>query len=125
MARPVAIKRLQQNREEFDYLTEQDLRVCDHIEVEYERSFYSYRPKEVYQLNNLAIVEAEGHPNVYWDDTNSFDSPVNIALAELQLLVSEQKGKLLITLSPYPHEQQKYIAERTASDGILIYRVNE
>ncbi|MEE9397686.1 MAG: DEAD/DEAH box helicase [Methylococcales bacterium] len=123
--RPVALKRLQQNREEFDYLTEQDLLICSHIEAEYERSFYSYRPKEVYLLNDLAIIEAVGHPNVYWDDVNSFDSPVNISAAELQLLVSEQKGKLLIALSPFPSEQQKYIAERTVSNDILIYRLNE
>ena len=122
--RPVAIKRLHQNLEEFDYLTEHDRQICNRIEVEYEDSYYSYRPKEVHQLNERAIIEAVGHPNIYWDDASNFDSPVNIMTGELQLLVSEQNSQLLITLLPAPRGQENYIVERTASDDILVYRVD-
>ncbi len=122
--RPVAVKRLHKSPEKFDYLTDQDGRICSRIEIGYEDDYYSYYRKEVYQLNERAIVEAIGHPHIYWDNAINLDSPVNIATAELQLLVSEQKDQLLIKLLPYPHQKEHYILERTASDDILVYKVD-
>ncbi|MDP1559602.1 MAG: DEAD/DEAH box helicase [Nitrosomonas sp.] len=121
--RPIATKRLHQSLGEFDYLTEHDRRICSHIELGYENAYYSYYRKEVYQLNERAVVEAAGHPNIYWNDAGNFDSPISISTAEIQLLVSEQKDQLLIALSPAPQDEENFIFERTASDDILVYKV--
>ena len=123
--RPVAIKRLYDDLDKFDYLTEHDRRICNRIELDYEDTYYGYYRKEVHQLTMQAIFEAVGHPNIYWADASSFDAPVNIATAELQLLVTEQKGQLRITLSPALRGQVNYFVERTASDDILVYRVDQ
>ncbi len=121
--RPVAVKRLHKTPEKFDYLTEQDKQICSRIEIGYEEDYYSYYRKEVYQLNERAIVEAIGHPHIYWNDAHSLDSPVSISAAELQLLVSEHENQLLIKLIPTPKNKQSYIFERTASDDILVYKI--
>lgn len=121
--RPVAVKRLHKTPEKFDYLTEQDKQICNRIEIGYEEDYYSYYRREVYQLNERAIVEAIGHPHIYWSDACNFDSPISISAAELQLLVSEQKSQLLIKLFPTPNNKKNYIFERTASDDILVYKV--
>ena len=121
--RHVATKRLHENSGEFEYLTEQDRRICSRIEMGYESSYYSYYRKEVYDLSDQAVIEAIGHPHIYWDDASSYDMPVNLSMATLQLLVSEQKGQLLIALSPIPHNKANYLFERTASNDILIYKI--
>ncbi|MEZ6049748.1 MAG: hypothetical protein R3C11_30030 [Planctomycetaceae bacterium] len=87
----MAVKRLRQKIEDFDYLTEQDKRICNHIEVEYEDDYYSYYRREIFVLRERAVVEAAGHPNVYWNSEGRVDRPVRIAIAELQLAVIEQK----------------------------------
>ena len=85
--RPIALKRLHQDIADFDYLTEQDRRICKSIQVEKEDSYYGYSSKEYYALPSIAIVEAAGHPHVYWLNQEATSPPVDIVLAEPQLLV--------------------------------------
>jgi len=122
--RPVAVKRLRQEIEDFDYLTEQDKRICNHIEAEYENDYYSYYRREIFVLRERAVVEAAGHPNVYWNSEGRLDRPVRIAMAELQLAVLEQNDNLLIRIVPYPQPNRQYIYERTASDDLMVYRID-
>ncbi|MDR4519633.1 MAG: DEAD/DEAH box helicase [Nitrosomonas sp.] len=122
--RPVAVKRLRQEIENFDYLTEQDRRICNHIEVEYEDDYYSYYRREIFVLRERAVVEAAGHPNVYWNSEGRVDRPVRIAIAELQLAVIEQNDNLLIQLVPYPQPNCQYVFERTAADDLLVYKTD-
>ncbi len=121
--RPVAVKRLHKSLEKFDYLTEQDRQICSRIEIGYEDDYYSYYRKEVYQLNERALVEAIGHPHIYWEGAMNLECPVSISTAELQLLVSENKDQLLVKLAPYPERKQDYIFERTAADDVLVYKI--
>ncbi len=121
--RPVSAKRLYENIKDFDYLTEQDRLICSYIKRDRETSYYGFG-KESYYLTEHAAIEAVGHPNIYWSDAASFDTPVNISTASLQLLVSEKKAKLLIALSPFPQEYDEYIFERTASNDIIAYKVD-
>jgi hypothetical protein len=122
--RPVAIKRLRQQNENFDYLTEQDMRICKHIEVEYENDYYSYYRREIFALRAQAVVEAVGHPNVYWNSEGRLDRPVRIAMAELQLAVLEQSDNLLIEIVPYPQPNRQFVFERTVSNDLLVYKVD-
>jgi len=56
--RPIALKRLYHDMAEFDYLSEQDRRICAHIELEKEPAYYGYSSKEFYTLSSKAVIEA-------------------------------------------------------------------
>jgi SNF2 family DNA or RNA helicase len=124
--KPVSLKRLYQDMADFDYLSEQDRRICAHIKMEKEESgYYGYSSREVYTLKgSSAIVEAAGHPHIYWVNQEALNIPVDISLAEPQLLVKEQKANLLISLIP-PLTTQQVIAQKTASNGLIVYVINE
>ncbi|MBL6987194.1 MAG: DEAD/DEAH box helicase [Methylobacter sp.] len=119
--RPISLKRLYQNLADFDYLSEQDHRICAHIHMRKESDYYSYYSKEIYELSDEAILAAIGHPNVYWVNQ---DLSVDISVAEPQLLVKEQQKNLHISLIP-TITRQKVIAQKTASNGLLVYKIND
>ena len=118
--RPVALKRLHQNRDEFDYLTEQDQRICAQIQSYQERGYYSYG-KESYEIPTDAIITAIGHPNIFWSDT---ENRVEITVAEPQLLVKEQKTNLHISLLPAINKEI-IILQKTASNGLQVFSIND
>jgi superfamily II DNA or RNA helicase len=122
--RPIALKRLYHDMADFDYLSEQDRRICAHIELEKEPAYYGYSSKEFYALPSKAIIEAAGHPHVYWLNQEALNIPVDISLAEPQLLVKEQKANLHISLIP-PITTQQVITQKTASNGLIVYVINE
>ena len=123
--RPVSLKRLYQDMADFDYLSEQDRRICAHIKMEKEESgYYGYSTREFYTLPSNAIIAAVGHPHIYWANQESLNSPVDISLAEPQLLVKEQQANLHISLIP-PITTQKIIAQKTASHGVIVYVIND
>ncbi len=92
--RPISLKRLYQDMADFDYLSEQDRRICAHIKMEKEPDYYGYSSKEFYTLPSNAIIAAVGHPHVYWANQESLEIPVDITLAEPQLLVKEKLPNL-------------------------------
>lgn len=122
--RNIALKRLYHNMVEFDYLTEQDRRICAHIQIEKELNYYGYSNKEFYSLSNNAIIEAVGHPYIYWANQEALNAPVDITLAEPQLLVKEQQGTLHISLIPQI-TTQKIITQKTATNGLIVYVIND
>jgi len=122
--KPIALKRLYHDMADFDYLSEQDRRICAHIELEKEPAYYGYSAKEVYRLSSKAIIEAAGHPHVYWLNQEALNVPVDISLAEPQLLVKEQQENLHISLIPQITSQQ-VITQKTASHGLIVYVINE
>ncbi|MDD5632590.1 MAG: DEAD/DEAH box helicase, partial [Methylococcales bacterium] len=122
--RPIALKRLYHDMADFDYLSEQDRRICAHIELEKEPAYYGYSSKEFYTLSSQAIIAAAGHPHIYWVNQESLNIPVDISLAEPQLLVKEQQENIHISLIP-PITTQKIIAQKTASNGLIVYVIND
>jgi SNF2 family DNA or RNA helicase len=122
--RPIALKRLYHDMADFDYLSEQDRRICAHIELEKEPAYYGYSSKEYYELSSQAIIAAVGHPQIYWANEESSNTPVDIHMAEPQLLVKEQQENLHISLIP-PITTQKIIAQKTASNGLVVYVIND
>ncbi|UOA08740.1 DEAD/DEAH box helicase [Methylobacter sp. S3L5C] len=122
--KPVSLKRLYHDMADFDYLSEQDRRICAHIELEKEPAYYGYSSKEYYVLPSKAIIEASGHPHVYWLHQEALNIPVDISLAEPQLLVKEQKENLYISLIPQITTHQ-VITQKTASNGLIVYVIND
>ncbi len=121
--KPVALKRLHEEKAEFEYLSEQDRKICQCIGVNHE--YRGYWGKETYALSDRAITEAIGHPHIYWMDAQRYDAPISVIRGEIQLLVSEQKKQIHIALSHTPDFQYASFVERTADDQVIVYPVNE
>ncbi len=118
--RPIALKKLYHDLGEYDYLTEQDRKMCKKIVIEKESDYYSYYPKDVYELSLDGLIAAAGHPNVYWAGQEQNGKPVDISIAEPQLLVKEEGDNLRISLIP-EIDRQRLIAQKTANHGLILY----
>ena len=107
--RVVALKRLRDDSDAFDYLTEHDLRICRHIETSYE-GWYS---TPYYLFKESVWPELIGHPLVFWADNP--DVRVEIVKGEVVLHVDRQemRNMLRIVLEPAPreHETMRIIKE--------------
>lgn len=95
--RPIALKRLKNDLDEFDYVTPQDIRVCGYIESYNDGSYYY--GKTEYTFNEKAILALVGHPLVFWED--SLNTRVEIVKGEPELLVKKGKQDRL-TLEFFP-----------------------
>ncbi len=124
--RAVALKRLYDDPDSFEYLTEQDRRICNHIKKNSDsyRSHYYYREDSI-ELEPQAVCEAIGHPHIYWSGIKSYNQPVQIVEGQLQLLVSEQDEHLQIALAPFPDPDEIVLAEKTATGDLLVYKVDK
>lgn len=121
--RPVALKKLYHEQADYDYLSEQDRKVCAHIFIEKDSSHYAYYAKESYELSMDGLLAAVGHPNIYWAGQEQASSPVDISIAQPQLLVKENLPNLHISLIPQI-ARQKIIAQKTAH-GLILYVIND
>jgi SNF2 family DNA or RNA helicase len=124
--RPIALKRLIQNRDEFDYLTEHDLRICNYIKVEIERSYHSaHYGKEVCFMDDEAIFAAIGHPHLYWSENDALaGQALQLISKEPQLLVKEQGKSLHISIIPKISKHNMY-AEKAVNNSLHVYKINE
>ncbi len=122
--RPIALKRLRNSLEDFDFLNDQDRRICAHVEMNYEDNYYSYHRTEVYSLGGDAVIAAAGHPNIYWAHADKYDTPITINKVEPHLLVSKKAKNLLISLHP-KIEDESVVIERAANDELLVYQISE
>ncbi len=122
--RPIALKRLYHDLAEFSYLSDQDRRICATIETEKEYAYYGNYSKDIYHFSTQSLVELVGHPNVYWASQTQYNAPLEITIAEPQLLVKEQGQQLHISLLPAISEQ-KMILQRQANNGLHIYLIND
>ncbi|SHE20530.1 DEAD/DEAH box helicase [methanotrophic endosymbiont of Bathymodiolus puteoserpentis (Logatchev)] len=122
--RAVSLKRLYSEQASFDYLTLQDRRICAQISKELEDNYYSYSYKEVYVLENEAVLAAVGHPHIYWSSASEYTTPITLSKAEPQLLVTTQKKDLRISLHPII-QSESVVFERTADNEIRVYQISE
>ncbi|TYT75123.1 DEAD/DEAH box helicase [Desulfobotulus mexicanus] len=103
--RAVALKRLVDERESFTFLTEQDRRICRHIESDYSRSHWYGNSKMSYFFESSVLSELAGHPLLF----NAEDgTPIELIRGKPELIVSKiksgkKKGSLSLSLSPPPH----------------------
>ncbi|MEM6251509.1 MAG: DEAD/DEAH box helicase [Cyanobacteria bacterium P01_D01_bin.156] len=90
--RVIALNRLAKNPSEFDYLTSQDIQVCNHIK-------YDYYSGTQYTLSRSAIQALVGHPLVFWEDSPTVRVEIMAATPEL---VVEQNSDSTLTLRLEP-----------------------
>lgn len=93
--RPIALKRLKSNPDEFSYLTPQDQRICAQIKT----YSYGWGNKTDYTFTEKAIALLVGHPHVFWEDAPT--TRVEVVKGEPELLVKKGKDEhLTLQLSP-------------------------
>ncbi|MEM7794047.1 MAG: DEAD/DEAH box helicase [Cyanobacteria bacterium P01_C01_bin.118] len=90
--RVVALSRLAKDSAEFDYLTPQDLQVCNYIK-------YDYYSGSQYSLSREGIKALAGHPLVFWEESPTIRVEVVAATPEL---VVEQGGDGTLSLHMEP-----------------------
>jgi SNF2 family DNA or RNA helicase len=122
--RAVALKRLHSELNTFEYLTEQDQRICKKIQISRNDDYYNYYSNDTYVLPEEALFEAVGHPNIYWATQVQYNAPIDIQTAALQLLVQEQDDKLHLALIPQITRDAQIVIQKTAT-GVLLYDINE
>jgi len=92
--RPIALKRLYKNAEQFDYFTDQDWQICTRVE-RYEYGPYGYTD---YRIAPQALSHLVGHPLVFSDDGST---RLDVVSGEPELQVKRAKaGWLTIQLVP-------------------------
>ena len=121
----VSLKRLSENLNEFDYLSEQDKQICHGIEVEYEHEYYGYGLRADYILGEKSLLAAVGHPHLYWAEKEDFTQPITIKVCEPQLLVKEKGANLHIFLLPTIKNNATLVLEKAANEGLLLYPVTK
>jgi len=117
--RPVSLERLYQQQDAFDYLSPQDRRICRQIEAETVYEYYGRYPRTQYSLDgDQALLEAIGHPLLFWADDP--EQPVEMTRSEPVLQVSRGKGKLELRLVPFPHPEGNLIAQREGKGRLRL-----
>ncbi len=103
--RKVALKRLSEEAEAFDYLTPEDLMICAAISQRHDRN-YGYYIETTYELEGeRALRAAMGHPHLYRGDMDGQDDrtvTVEEVSPRLEVVEDERRGKIQIRILPYP-----------------------
>lgn len=118
--RPISLKRLKSNLDEFDYLTPQDFKVCSCIEATYDSGYYG---KTDYNLNDRAIAALIGHPCVFWEDVPN--NHVEIVKGEPELIVKkEAEDQLILEFSPKIQDTTTVITIKETPSRIKVIEIN-
>ena len=90
--RPIALKRLYNQIETFDFATSQDIKICSCIKEEYESNWRGYTNTS-YDFSSRALLALAGHPLLFWEDSPTVQ--LEIVKGEPELIVSQpSKGKI-------------------------------
>ena len=121
--RAVALKKLYHELASYEYLSDQDRKICQHIDFERDSDYYYGR--ETYSLNEEGLLVAAGHPAIFWENQENAEYPVSISVVEPQLLVKEEGTNLKVKLIPSIKNNSRIVAEKTANGGLLLYAIND
>ncbi|MFT6897946.1 MAG: SNF2 family DNA or RNA helicase [Paraglaciecola sp.] len=102
--RVVSLKRLKEETNSFDYLSDSDKQICQAIDA---YKSWGYYAKVEYSLHGLAALEAAvGIGNLYQADDLS--QSIDIIKGEPELLVSEQGEQLCLSIADLPADISGY-----------------
>ena len=112
--RKVALKRLSEDLETFDYLTAEDLKICAAIRKAYERN-YSYYIEASYELEGEpALRAAIGHPHLYRGDMDGRDSQtvtLEDVSSRLEVVEDMRAETIRIRMHPYPDNSTYFVRD--------------
>jgi superfamily II DNA or RNA helicase len=117
--RPIALKRLKNNADDFDYFTEQDFQVCTHLKVSYAYDYYSGGD---YTFGEKAIAALVGHPYVFWEDSAV---RVEVVKGEPELLVKKKGDRLTLQLTPSPQDKKDIVVVKETPTRIKVIEISD
>ncbi len=119
--RSIALKRLH-NPGDLAYLTPQDLKICNALEVSYQRGNYYGAAQAIYEFKPDALVALIGHPAVFWQDLPQVR--IDVVGGAPELLVKKLKGdRLSIELSPKIPADESVLAIRETPTRLKVIEV--
>jgi superfamily II DNA or RNA helicase len=117
--RNIALKRLKNASNEFDYLTPQDHKICAHLKVVYSGGYYGQTD---YSFGERAIVALIGHPLVFWEDAPT--TRVEVVKGEPELLVKKGKGeRLILQFSPELKETKEVLVLKESPTRLKVIEI--
>ncbi|POZ63034.1 DEAD/DEAH box helicase [Chromobacterium alticapitis] len=119
--RAVALKRLREETDSFDYLLEQDKQVISHIRQDYD---YYYGGAHYALDSEPALPALAGHPAVYWADAP--DTRLDVAIAEVALQLKEAAGQIRLRMLPAQiRPDSALVWEKETPTRLLVYPVSD
>jgi len=96
--RTIALKRLCDETESFDYLSDGDIKMCKAIRREYSGGYYG---RDYYLLSGYkAIAAAVGLDNIYLE--RDLEQPITIEQVEPELMISHSNDGFLLSMANIP-----------------------
>jgi len=125
--RPIALKKLYEQLEQYDYLSAQDQQICQSLQAETIRDYSGY-PSTTYEFPaNLALKLAIGHPLLFWsNEVGSISdlTPIELKIGEPVLEILQQKQGLLINLKPWVSENNSVSFFKQGKHKLSIVEFN-
>ena len=123
--KPIALKRLRSVSDTPPYLTAQDRRICDALEVEYPSQHYYYgSSKPVYSFGEEALLALVGHPLVFWADADNVR--VDVVKGEPELHVKRlPDDRLRLALSPEIESASRVLALKETPTRLKVIAVTD
>jgi superfamily II DNA or RNA helicase len=120
--RNVALKRLAEEANQLDFLSEQDLRICGCIK--HEREGYGHYGREVYRLDqDSALPLMVGHQHVYLDPAGTIR--LELVQGEPELQLSTHGDTLQMQIYPPFEQQQKIYVMQESPTRLKIFEAKE
>ncbi|WP_024304535.1 SNF2-related protein [Pseudogulbenkiania sp. MAI-1] len=119
--RAVALKRLQDEADSYDYLLEQDRNVIRHIQ----RSYDGYYGGSSYELDGeKALPALVGHPALFWADAP--DVRIDIVAGQVALQLKESGAHIQLKLTPARvGPDSEVVWEKDTPTRLVVYPVSK
>lgn len=115
--RPVALKRLASELDDFPYLSEQDRQISRCIR----KTFEGYYGHADYSLDvDKALPLLVNHPQVMWADAP--DVRIDVIAGEVSLLLKEQQDQIRLQLEPEIKSHQAFVLCKETPTRVVLYR---
>ena len=122
LGRKVSLKKLYTDRSDYDYLTDQDQRICNQIQ---EDSYFDYGySRSDYEINHdKALIEAIGHPLIFLE--GQLTKPIELIEEEPRLEVKEVANGRSLKLQLVPYGQNKVVVYKKSDSQIAVVKFNQ
>ncbi|MEB3275287.1 MAG: DEAD/DEAH box helicase [Prochlorothrix sp.] len=119
--RNVALKRLKEASIEFDYLTPQDIQICNCLEVEYSTGYYG---STSYAFSYRAMLALVGHPRVFWEDTPTVR--VDVVQGEPEVRVRKiEEDWLKLEMHPPIDNHKDIVIWKETPTRVVVFPIKE
>ncbi len=122
--RSLSLKKLRMEGDLLDFLSDQDRRICSHIQEEYERDYYYAQRRRVFLFDMpRALAELVEHPLLFWQE--SPDTRVELVRGEPELQILKEGGQIRIRMEPDISELGEMMVVRQSPTNLKLIDARE